>query len=295
MTVAKGGDAGTLVNKAIITAGRPEGDVLWGVDNTLLSRALGEGVFVPYESTELDALDPSAVGLVPGHEVTPVDTGDVCLNVDRRWFEERGEEPPSSFEDLVDPAHKGRLVVQNPASSSPGLAFMLATVAHFGDPGYLDYWERLRANGVEVVEDWDTAYYSSFTGRRLGRHRPVVVSYASSPPATIFFAEEPKPAEPTTASVEATCFRQVEFAGRAPRDRARGGGAPARSTSWWARSCSPSFPLTNFVYPVRRDVPLPQLFVDFGQPAADPLTLSPEDIADHRDEWIEAWTQTVLR
>ena len=294
VTVAKGGDAGTLVNKAIITAGRPEGDVLWGLDNTLLSRALSQGVFEPYESTELDALDPSAVGLVPGHEVTPVDTGDVCLNVDRRWFEERGEEPPSSFEDLVDPAQKGRLVVQNPASSSPGLAFMLATVAHFGDPGFLDYWARLRDNDVAVVEDWDTAYYSSFTGGGGGGDRPIVVSYASSPPSTIFFAEEPKPAEPTTASVEATCFRQVEFAG-VLRGTEHQEAAQRLVDFLVGEELQAELPLTNFVYPIREDVPLPQLFVDFGQPAADPLTLSPEAIADHRDEWIDAWTQTVLR
>ena len=117
---------------------------------------------MPYESTELGTLEPSAVALVPGHEVTPVDTGDVCLNVDTGWFAEKGQAPPATFEDLVDPAYRDTLVVENPASSSPGLAFLLATVAHFGDPGYLD-WEQLRANGVEVVEDWDTAYYSSFT------------------------------------------------------------------------------------------------------------------------------------
>ena len=160
VAVAKGGDAGTLVNKAILTAGRPEGDVLWGLDNTLLSRALSQEVFDPYESPELDALDPAATGLVPGHEVTPVDTGDVCLNVDTQWFADKGLAPPSSFEDLIAPAYKGLLVVQNPASSSPGLAFLLATVAHFGDPGFLEFWTALRANDVAVVEDWNTAYYS---------------------------------------------------------------------------------------------------------------------------------------
>ena len=180
------GIAVKVVNKAILTAGRPEGDVLWGVDNTLLSRAVDGKVFTPYESSQLGQLAPDAVSLVPGHEVTPVDTGDVCLNVDKGWFADKGLRPPQTFEDLLDPAYKGLLVVQNPASSSPGLAFLLATVAHFGDPGYEQFWAKLRANDVSVVEDWDTAYYSSFTAGGGQGDRPIVVSYASSPPATAY-------------------------------------------------------------------------------------------------------------
>jgi thiamine transport system substrate-binding protein len=294
VAVAKGGDAGTLVNKAILTAGRPEGDVLWGLDNTLLSRALGEDVFVPYESPELGALDPSAVALVPGHEVTPVDTGDVCLNVDRQWFDDHHLAPPASLDDLTKPEYRGLLVVEDPGASSPGLAFLLATVATYGDPGYTEFWSALRANGVRVDDSWDTAYYSSFTAGGGGGDRPIVVSYASSPPATIFFAEDPKPVEPTTASVESTCFRQVEFAGilrgTKHEDQAR-----QLIDFLVGKQVQEQLPLSNFVYPVRKDAALPQLFVDFAPPAAHPLTLSPDEIAAHRDEWIEQWTQTVLR
>jgi thiamine transport system substrate-binding protein len=292
--VAKGGDAGTLVNKAILTAGRPEGDVLWGVDNTLLSRAVDGKIFTPYQSTQLGQLAPDTVSLVPGHEVTPVDTGDVCLNIDKGWFSNKGLRPPQSFEDLIDPAYKGLLVVQNPASSSPGLAFLLATVAHFGDPGYEQFWSKLRGNDVKVDEDWDTAYYSSFTAGGGQGDRPIVVSYASSPPATIYYADEPKPTTPTTASVDSTCFRQVEFAGIL-----RGTAHEAEARRLVDFLVGPDFqgelPLSNFVYPVREGVALPQLFTDFAPPVAHPLTLSPQDIASHRDEWITRWTQTVLR
>jgi thiamine transport system substrate-binding protein len=292
--VAKSGDAGTLVNKAILTAGRPEGDVLWGVDNTLLSRAVDGKVFTPYESTQLGQLAPDAVSLVPGHEVTPVDTGDVCLNIDKGWFADKGLRPPETFEDLVDPAYKGLLVVQNPASSSPGLAFLLATVAHFGDPGYEQFWAQLRANDVEVVEDWDTAYYSSFTAGGGQGDRPIVVSYASSPPATIYYADEPKPTTPTTASVDSTCFRQIEFAGilRGTKHEAE---AQRLVDFLVGADFQGELPLSNFVYPVREGVALPQLFTDFAPPVANPLTLSPQDIAAHRDQWITTWTQTVLR
>ena len=234
--VAKSGDAGTLVNKAILTAGKPEGDVLWGVDNTLLSRAVDGKVFTPYQSSELGQLAPDAVGLVPGHEVTPVDTGDVCLNFDKGWFADKGLRPPQTFEDLIDPAYKGLLVVQNPASSSPGLAFLLATVAHFGDPGYEQFWAKLRANDVAVVEDWDTAYYSSFTAGGGQGDRPIVVSYASSPPATIYYADDPKPTTPTTASVDGDVLPPGRVRRDPARDPARGRGHSGWSTSSWGRT-----------------------------------------------------------
>jgi len=291
--IAASGDSGQLVNKAILTAGNPEGDVLWGLDNTLLSRAVSADVFAAYESPELPQLDPDLVGLVPGHEVTPVDTGDVCLNVDIEWFASRNIVPPANLDDLVLPRLAGLTVVQNPATSSPGLAFLLASVARFGADGFESYWSMLRDNDVLVVDSWDTAYYDEFTAGGGDGSRPIVVSYASSPPATIVFAEDPKPTTPTTASVDATCFRQVEFAGvlrgTDHEDEARQlldflVGPDAQS----------ELPLTNFVYPAREGVELPEVFALFAEQVDDPLTVDPAEIDEHRDEWIDAWTRVVL-
>ena len=293
--VAKAGDAGTLVNKAILTKGNPEGDVLWGLDNTLLSRALGEkGLFVPYESPELGSLDPAATALVPGHEVTPVDTGDVCLNYDKAWFGDRNIAPPASFDDLITPAYRDLLVVQNPTTSSPGLAFLLATVAKYGPEGFVGWWESLRANGVTVVDSWDAAYYNEFTQGGSGGTRPIVVSYASSPPATVIYASDPKPAEPTTATVDATCFRQVEFAGILQGTKHEEV-ARALIDFLVSEEFQAALPESNFVYPVRAGVALPDLFERFAKPAANPLTVNPADIAANRDNWIAAWTAAVLQ
>ena len=57
----KAGDAGEVVTKAALTAGNPQGDVLFGVDNTLLSRALDADVFEPYESPSLERVDPEHI------------------------------------------------------------------------------------------------------------------------------------------------------------------------------------------------------------------------------------------
>ncbi|MFM7307236.1 MAG: thiamine ABC transporter substrate binding subunit, partial [Actinomycetota bacterium] len=203
--VVRSGDAGTLVTKAVLVAGNPEADVLWGVDNTLLSRTLDADVFLPYVSVHRDDLDAAAVALAPNGEVTPVDSGDVCINYDKAWFAERSITPPLTLQALTSATYKNLLVVPNPVSSSPGLAFLLATIAESGD-GWQQWWQSMRDNGVLVVESWSDAYYGHFTAASDGE-RPLVVSYATSPPAEVIFAD-PRPSQAPTAVAALTCFRQ---------------------------------------------------------------------------------------
>ena len=184
----KAGDTGTAVNKAVLAVGNPLADVFYGVDNTFLSRALDEGIFEPYESPLLADI-PDDFKLDPESRALPVDFGDVCLNYDIAYFEDNDLAVPTSLEDLLEPEYEGLLVVENPATSSPGLAFLFATVGHFGEDGYLDFWEGLVANDLRVVNDWETAYYTEFS--RWGGTRPIVVSYGSSPPFEVIYAEEP--------------------------------------------------------------------------------------------------------
>ena len=285
------GDAGEMVNRAVLSAGNPEGDVLFGVDTTLLSRAIDAGVFDPYVATP-DALRPELVDA--GRDtVTPVDDGDVCVNIDDAWFAEQGLPAPASLEDLADPRYRGLLVVQNPATSSPGLAFLLATIARHGD-AWPDYWERLRANDVAVVNGWSEAYLSEFTAGGGGGDRPLVVSYSTSPPAEIVYAEEPKPDRPSTSVMLDGCYRQVEFAGvlRGTEDI-----EAARAVVDWLVSpeVQADVPLSMFVFPARSGVALPDVFERFVTRPTAPLEIAPEDIAGQRDEWIDRWTQAVLR
>ncbi|MFP5321794.1 MAG: thiamine ABC transporter substrate binding subunit [Acidimicrobiia bacterium] len=290
--VLAAGDAGSMVNQAILTKGSPQGDVLFGVDSTFLSRALEEDLFVPYESPALEEVDPSLV-LDPEHRVTPIDTGDVCLNYDKAALAEAGLEPPTALADLADPAYAGTLVVENPATSSPGLAYLLATIAEFGEDGWQDHWRALRDNDVAVASGWEEAYYSVFSGAAGSPgDRPIVVSYATSPPAEVIFAEEPLDEAPTGV-VEGSCFRQIEFAGIL-----RGTEHEEEAGRLVDFLLSPTFqsdiPLSMFVHPVV-DVELPPEFVEHGVQPEDPYALDPELVAENRDEWIEEWTEIVLR
>lgn len=287
-----GGDTGTALNKLILSKDNPPADVFYGVDNTFLSRALEEGIFIPYESPLLEAI-PDRFELDDQHRALPVDYGDVCLNYEKAYFEENSLALPDSLEDLLLPEYRGLLVVENPATSSPGLAFLLATVGHFGDPGYLDFWQGLVENDVQVVNDWETAYYTEFS--QYGGTRPLVVSYGSSPPVEVIFAEEPIDEPPTGAIVaDDTCFRQIEFVGLL-----QGGENQDLARAWIDFMLSPTFqedmPLNMFVFPVNPQAELDDTFQEFLQVAENPVEVDPAAIASNRETWIEAWTETVLR
>ncbi|MDH4116203.1 MAG: thiamine ABC transporter substrate-binding protein [Acidimicrobiia bacterium] len=279
------GDAGAMVNQLVLTKDDPIGDVVFGVDDTFLSRALEADVFTVHESKHLPDVDPS-LQLDPEHRVTPIDFGDVCINYDKAEV----SIPPSSLDDLLTEDWTGTLVVENPATSSPGLAFLLATIAEYGDPGFEEYWQGLVANGVEVVGDWDTAYYASFT--RYGGERPLVVSYASSPPAEVVFAEEPLSEAPTGVMLDG-CYRQIEFAG-VLEGTGREGPAGQLVDFMLSPEFQAQIPLTWFVFPANTTVELPPEFVDHTTLPEAPASVDAAEIDTNRERWIETWTDIVL-
>ncbi len=292
LRVLQSGDAGELLSKALLTAGNPQGDVLFGVDSNLLSRALDGDLFEQYASQHLAHVD-ERYQLDPEHRVTPIDHGEVCLNYDKGWFSEHGIEPPQSLDDLTNPRLEGLLVVENPATSTPGLAFLLATVVRFGEPGWQDFWRRLRENRVLVVDGWEEAYNVRFSGAAGRGDRPIVVSYASSPPAEVIFATT-RPDEAPTAVVEDSCFRQIEFAGvlRGARNE---GGARKLVDFLLGLRFQEDIPLSMFVFPVNSSADLPPEFENFAFVPESPLELPPEEIGKNRDRWVKEWTSIVLR
>jgi len=269
--IALSGDAGEMVAKASLTSGNPEGDVMWGVDNTLISRATENKIF---------ASDP-----------TEVDYGYVCVNFDIAAL--GSTEPPLTLDDLVSSDYKGMLVVENPATSSTGLAFLLATVAGFGD-SWPDYWKQLVANDVQVVDSWDEAYYTAFT--RYGGDRPLVVSYSTSPPAEVIFADPPlaEGATAPTGVASETCFKQIEFAGVL-----RGTKYSDQAQQLVDYLAGPTFqallPESLFVYPANQDVALPQSFIDYAPEIATSFSIPSDEIAKNRQSWTEQWSAIVLK
>jgi thiamine transport system substrate-binding protein len=321
----KSGDAGLALNKAILAKGNPLADAFYGVDNTFLSRALNQDICVPYASPELSGI-PGDLKLDPGNRMLPVDYGYVTLNYDKAYFADNDIPLPQTLHDLTDPAYKGLLVVENPATSSPGLAFLLATISVFGEQGspashapnskdvpagrppetplttaggvggsytYLDFWRDLRNNDVLVDDGWESAYYNDFSGAGQGDH-PLVVSYATSPAAEVYFAD-PQPAESPTGNIlpPGGSFRQVEFV-----CVLQGAAQPELARQWVDFMLGPIFqadiPLQMWVYPARTGTPLPEVFVKYAQVPSQPAQVPPEQIEANRERWLQDWTDTVL-
>jgi thiamine transport system substrate-binding protein len=289
------GDAGEALNKVILSKDAPLADLFFGVDNTFLSRALAGDVFEPYASPQLAQI-PDELELDPEHRLLPVDVGYINLNADAAYFTENNLPMPQTLEDLTNPAYKGLLVVMNPATSSPGLAFLLATINHFGEEGYLDFWQGLRANDVLITNGWSEAYFDHFTvGSGGSGDRPLVVSYTTSPPADVLYATDGR-TEPTSVNLnlEGGVFRQIEFVGVL-----KGAQNPELAQKFIDFMLSQSFqadmPLQMFVYPAVPETPLPDLFTQFAEQPTVASQLDAAAIDANREQWIEAWTNTMLR
>ena len=294
----KAGDAGEMVSKACLSKGNPLADVLFGVDNTFFSRAITCDIFQPYRSPALADV-PRDLQYDTDFRLLPVDYGYVNLNYDRAWFAEHGLAVPQRLEDLVKPEYKGLLVMPNPATSSPGLAFLLTTISVFGSEGdysYLDFWRELRANDVLVTDGWSEAYFSHFTVGSGGEgDRPLVVSYATSPPADVFYSQGAK-TEPDSANISppGETFRQIEFAGIL-KGTQQVELAQRFMDFMLGKTFQEDIPLQMFVYPANQNAALPELFTQFAQVPAEAVELSPGLIEQNREQWIEAWTEAVVR
>jgi thiamine transport system substrate-binding protein len=282
--VQAAGDAGELVNKLVLTKDSPLGDVVFGIDNTFASRAVDAGVLEDYVSGDVtedegEFLLPSGQG---GEQLTPIDSGDVCVNVDHEWFAENDLEEPVVLDDLLKPEYKDLLVVEAANSSSPGLAFLLATIDAYGD-GWQQYWTDLIANGAKVDASWSDAYYVDFSGPSSEGDRPLVVSYASSPP----FEVTEDGTIPTGALLD-TCFRQTEYAGVIAGTK-NADAAGQLVDFLFSVTVQNDIPENMYVFPVNADATLPDGWDVSAPQATNPFFVEPTEIDANRDRWLTEW------
>ena len=263
------GDAGELTNKLVLTKDAPLGDAFFGVDSFFASRLLEEDVLDTSAAVALPAgADQYVLSDAPA--LTPIDFGEVAVNVDTAWFAEHGVAPPAAFEDLTEPEYKDLLVAINPSTSSVGLAFLVATVNHFGTAetgGFADYWKQLAANGVTIDSDWSNAYYTDFSGGGEGGVHPIVVSYSSSPAATV------------TADGSATTTASL----------------PTKMFLTWLLSTAvqSTFSENMYVYPINPDATVSESMTTFGAASNSPIIADAAEVSANREAWLAAWTQAV--
>jgi thiamine transport system substrate-binding protein len=294
LEVLRSGDTGQLTNKLVLTQDNPLGDAVFGIDNTFATRAVDGGVLAAYTPEDLPAsADEYRLGVssssTTGHDVlTPVDWGDVCVNVDNAWFDEQQIDPPRTLDDLLDPAYADLFVTPAPPTSSPGFAFLLATIGRYGEQGWPDYWAGLMDNGTRIASGWSEAYEVDFTAGSGQGDRPIVLSYNSSPPFTIPEGGR----RPTTSALLDTCFRQVEYAGVLDgTDNVEG--ARALVDFMVSREFQEALPESMYVFPVDADAQLPELWATWAPPASDPIEVDPADVSRQREDWLREWSDVT--
>lgn len=287
LEVVKGGDAGELVNKLILTKGAPLADVFFGADGSSVGSLLASGAVDPYASAAVPA-DAARFAADEAGSVAPIDYGPVCLNIDGAWFDEHDVPAPASYEDLLKPEYKDLIVLLDPTASSPGTTFLLGTIAHFGADGYLDYWRGLVDNGAKIDNGWSDAYYSDFSGGGEDGTRPVVISYSTSPAWTLNEAGDAS----VTAALLSTCTDQVEYAGVLAGAK-NPEGARALVDFLLGTEFQSGIPDGMYMYPVLSSVPAPADWETFAPLPTTTNDVPAAEISQHRDAWLAAWADAV--
>lgn len=265
------GDAGMVLNQLILNKDNPTVDAVFGIDNFSAQTALDAGVIEPYAAES----DPGADRRIG--DLTAIDYGDVCLNADVNYFKDHNLELPASFADLTKPEYKDLLVVTNPVTSSPGLAFLVGTIEEAGD-NWRQYWADLLDNGTKVADSWSDAFYTDFSASDGKGAYPLVLSYASSPAygAGAF------------VTVPGTCVAQTEYAGVVKGAKNREGAQKFIDFMLSDRVQS-EIPETMYMYPVA-DVALPIEWETYAQRPTDSLTPDPKVVGD-RETWQKEWSK----
>lgn len=270
------GDAVAVLNQLILQQDNPTVDAVYGIDSYSTTELLNQNMLAAHD-TELGSAEQYTVDSDTEGHLAPIDHGQVCVNIDNEWFDDEGLAPPETLDDLTDPAYQGLFVTTDPTTSSPGLAFLVATITDQAD--WQKYWQDLLANGTKIAGSWSDAYYSDFTSTGDGDY-PLVLSYSSSPSAE----------EGRTSSALDTCTEQVEYAGVVD-NAANPDGAKAFIEFMLDTDFQTALPEEMYMYPVDDAVALPETWEQHAELADEPLTADLTEVAQNREAWLNTWTE----
>lgn len=269
------GDAVAVLNQLVLQQDNPTVDAVYGIDSYSAPELLNQDMLTAHNA-ELGSAEQYTVGTDTEGHLAPIDHGQVCVNVDNEWFDEAGIAPPETLDDLTDPVYAGLFVTTDPTTSSPGIAFLVATITDQDD--WRGYWQDLLANGTKVAGSWADAYYSDFTSAGDGDY-PLALSYSSSPSAE----------EGRTSSALGTCTEQVEYAG-VVENAAQPEGAKAFIDFMLDTEFQTSLPDEMYMYPVDDSVALPEAWEQHAELADEPITTDLTEVDENREAWLTAWT-----
>jgi len=274
------GDAGQVLNRAILEKKRPKADIIMGIDNNLLAKALDADILAPYRPPNLKLI-PDPLIFDKTHHVIPFDHGHFAIVYDSA----RLQNPPKSMDDLQNPAYQGKIILEDPRTSSPGFGFLLWTIAVYGEDGYLAFWEKLMANVLTITEGWDTAY-----GLFTSGEAPMVLSYTTSPAYHVEYEN--------TTRYRAIIFREGNYQQIEGMGILKGAKNRTLAQKFIDFMLTEGFqveiPLTNWMFPVNPAVKLPESFKYAPEPEKS-LSLDTRVIQKNQDRWINDWLRIVVK
>ena len=273
------GDSGQVLQKAILEKDNPKADILIGIDNNLLAKALEESIFSPYKPENISKVQKKLL-FDPEYNVIPFDYGFFSIIYDSQKI----KDPPASLEDLLQPKYKKSLIMMDPRTSSPGLGFLLWTIAEYGD-NFTDYWTKLKESILTVTDGWDTGY-----GLFTSGEAPMVLSYTTSP---AYHVEYENTTRYRAAVFPEGHYMQIEGLGIVKN-------APNRKMAEkfvefaLSKEFQNAIPLTNWMYPASDEVNLPDSF-DYAPVPEKKLLLPSNEIRENVDKWLTQWTDSVTK
>lgn len=274
------GDAVTVLNQLILEKGKSSADVVIGLDNSLLSRTLDAGILEPYKSPGLSEV-PEELIFDKSYTMTPFDYGHFAICYDSEIL----PVPPGSLEDLTSEQYADSLVLMDPRTSSPGLGFLLWTVAAYGD-NWVDYWNRLKPSILTVTDGWSQGY-TLFTAGEA----PMVLSYGTSP---VYHSEYEGTNRYRAAEFSDGHVVQIEGMGISTGTENREA-AEAFIDFMLTEEAQRSVAMSNIMLPVNANLELPESFGIAMVPGRTISGFEGAPDSNEIEELIDLWTEVFSR
>tara|TARA_Y100001980_G_C14556742_1_gene349835 strand:- start:18416 stop:19549 length:1134 start_codon:yes stop_codon:yes gene_type:complete len=299
-------DAGSVLDYLIKNKGTNDIDLAIGLDNTYLSTAIQQGVLTNHTASNLGEISQVALGPYNGQLAVPFDMGYVCLNYDNNLVDGKNMSVPTSLWDLTEEEWRGKVVIPSPQTSSPGRAFMLATMDYFtsetdrSDTSQFEsWWSAMKNNDVIITSGWTEAYemyysggYGETTEGYIGSAH-ITVSYCHSPGVEAWYSGS-NITKSSSLDIPMASFFQVEYISSVM-------GGDVESSALFieyllSEEVNSKMPEQNQMYSVLEGNDLPETsgYLFHSIIPEQPSNLSMSEIGDNIESWLQLWNSAMI-